>query len=71
MSRNLQSQATERDRCLKQINSPKMGRQKRMSKASCIVGRKRKMKWSQQDNLRLMSVNQSLPALEGKDHETL
>ena len=25
-----------------------------------IVGRKRKMKWSQQDNLRLMSVNPSL-----------
>ena len=35
-----------------------------------IVGRKRKMKWSQQDNLRLMSVNPSLQR-DGNDYGTL
>ena len=72
MSRNLQSQATERDRCLKQINSKKkMGRKKRMSKASCIYSRKKKE--DEMVTARQFEVNECksiTTALEGKDHGT-
>ena len=69
MSRNLQSQATERDRCLKQINS-KNGKKKRMSKASCYS---RKKKEDEMVTARQFEVNECksiTTALEGKDHGT-
>ena len=71
MSRNLQSQATERDRCLKQINSPKWEEEKRMSKASCI---RRKKNEDEMVPARQFEVNECksiTTALEGKDHGTL
>ena len=42
VSRNLQGQATERDRCLKQINSKKMGRKKGRVKLHVYISRKKK-----------------------------
>ena len=67
MIRNLQSQATERDICLKQIDSKKNGKKKRMSKASCIYS-SRKKKEDEMVPARQFEVNECksiTTALEG------
>ena len=69
MSRNLQNQATERDRCMKQINSPKWEGGKRMSKASYIYSRKKKEdEMVPARQFEVKECKSITTALEGKDH---